>query len=92
MTPEHSQARSKVIEEHLAPLRSRIDQLSKTIEDEDINPTRETTDQLVEILGELHDLEDHARTTKNTRTIGAVTKERDRVRAALGFTPRRRRR
>lgn len=85
-------ATAKAIEDHLVPIRASLDQLCLQIEDEGVNPLRSTTEALMEQLTSLHILEEEARKTNNTRLIGAVLKERDRTRSALGFAPRKRRR
>lgn len=82
----------KTVDEELIPLRTSLDQLSKQIEDEGINVTRHTTEALMEVLKSLTSLEGRARQSRNTRLISSVVKEKDRARAALGLTPRKRRR
>lgn len=85
-------ATAKAIDEQLVPIRASLDQLCLQIEEEGVNPKRHTTEALMEQLTSLYILEEEAVKTKNTRIIGAVRKERDRTRSALGFAPRRRRR
>lgn len=91
MADNETKAKSRAIEELLVPIRSELDQLGKKAEDEGINVERATTEALLKQLTDLHLLEREARETRNTRTIAAVTKERDRAREGLGLTPRRRR-
>lgn len=89
---KESQAKAKAIEEALDPLRAKIDQLEKAADDEGIRVTRETTEAALELLTTLHTLNDEAVKTRQPRTVAKVQKEQERVRAILGFTPRRRQR
>lgn len=80
------------IRELLIPIRARLDQLVKQAEDEDVNISRDTTEQLLEQLGSLHTLEVEADKLGNKRLLGEVHKERDRARQGLGLLPRKRKR
>lgn len=92
MTDLETKAKTKAIDEMLAPIASDLDQLCKLAEDEGVNIQRSTTEQLLNRLTELHVLEEEARAVGNQRLLGRVVKERDRARQGLGFIPRKRRR
>lgn len=84
-------ARGKAIDEEVASIRARLDQLVKTVESEKLQVNRNTTEALTEELTSLTILEEEARKLRNSQVIGRVTKERDRAREALGITIKRRR-
>jgi hypothetical protein len=92
MGTPREKAKGKAIEDELATVRASLDQLVKKAEEEGVDITRKTTEALTEDLTTLRILEEEANKLKNSRLIGAVRKERDRCRVALGLTvPKRRR-
>lgn len=92
MSDSQTKARAKAIEEVLIRIRTKLDQLVPQAEKEGFDITQETTDALVDTLGDLLTLEEEATALQNTRLVGSIRIERDRNREALGLTPKRRRR
>jgi hypothetical protein len=83
---------AKAIEEDLAPIRAKLDQLVKQAEDEGFHIQRSTTEALLDVLGDLQILEEKAREIDHKRVLDLVVKERGRCRQGLGLESRKRRR
>lgn len=84
-------AKAQAVEDELAKIRARLDQLIARAADEKFIE-RDTTEALTNELTSLRILEEQANALKISQLVGRVRVERDRCREALGLVPARRRR